>query len=84
MVFGQSFALLGAEIFDDAPHYYRGKGLSLGGLVVGAVVTVLFIFYLRRANDRKRREQDSEEAAVKRTMTLEEICDDHPDFMFWS
>ncbi|OKL55581.1 hypothetical protein UA08_09178 [Talaromyces atroroseus] len=83
MVFGQSFALLGAEIFDDAPHYYRGKGLSLGAMVVAPVVTLLFMFYLRRANDRKRRDQDSEEAAAKRALSLEEICDAHPDFMFW-
>ncbi|KAJ8103705.1 putative pantothenate transporter [Lipomyces tetrasporus] len=83
MIFGQSFALLGAEIFNDAPKYYRGKGLSLGSLVVGALATILLMFYLRYANDRKRRNQDSEEASKKRALGMEEICDDHPDFMFW-
>jgi hypothetical protein len=83
MVFGQSFALLGAEIFNDAPKYYRGKGLSLGAMVVGAIVTVVFLLYLRHLNDRKRRNQDSEEAAEQRVLGVEDVCDDHPDFIYW-
>lgn len=83
MIFGQSFALLGAELFDDPPKYYKGKGLALGAMVLAAIVTVPYLFYLRRANGRKERDSHTEEAAEKRALGMEEICDDHPDFRFW-
>lgn len=83
MVFGQSFGILGAELFDDAPKYYRGKGLSFGAMTVAALVTVIFLFYLKRMNDQKRRNQDSDEAAELRTRGVEDVCDNHPDFMYW-
>lgn len=82
-MFGQCFALLGAEIFNDAPKYYRGKGLSLGAMAVGAIATVLFLFYLRHVNDRKWRNRDSEAAAEQRVLGVEDVCDDHPDFVYW-
>lgn len=83
MVFGQCFALLGAEIFNDTPKYYRGKGLSLGAAVVGAIGTMIFLLYLRYLNDCKLRNQDSDEAIQQRSQGVEDLCDAHPDFFYW-
>lgn len=83
MVFGQAFAVVGVEIFSDPPNYYRGKGFALGATAVAALASPLFQIYLKRKNAQKLANCDTEEAAVRRTLGIEEIGDDHPDFMYW-
>ncbi|KAJ5595467.1 uncharacterized protein N7459_001675 [Penicillium hispanicum] len=83
MVFGQSFSILEVEIFGNRPNYYPGKGLALTGTVAAAVVTPLFQLYLKQKNRQKLANQDSEEAAAKRGLGIEDIGDDHPDFIYW-
>lgn len=83
MVFGQAFAVLQVEIFGDKPNYYPGKGFAFAGTAAAALVTPLFQLYLKRENARKSANQHTEEAAAKRGLGIEEIGDDHPDFMYW-
>lgn len=83
MIFGQCFALMGLEIFTDAPHYNRGKGLGFASATLSALLVPLFVIYIHRLNRKKEMEQDSPEAAMKRSLGIEEICDDHPDFRYW-
>jgi hypothetical protein len=83
MVFGQAFAILEVEIFGDPPNYYPGKGFALAGTTAAALVTPLSQLYLKRKNAQKLSNQDTEEAAAKRGLGIEEIGDDHPDFMYW-
>ncbi|KAH8705429.1 putative pantothenate transporter [Talaromyces proteolyticus] len=83
MVFGQSFALMTAEIFNDPPHYYQGKGLSFAGMALTALLTPIFMLYLKRENDKKDQLASSMEAQQQRLKSLEELCDAHPDFRYW-
>lgn len=82
-MFGQCFAILGAEIYSDPPHYYRGNGFALGAMVLGIITTLLFRFYLRRRNLRKARDQHTEAAQRMRVLGVEEVGDDHPDFFYY-
>lgn len=83
MLFGQSFALLTSEIFNDPPHYYKGKGLSIAATSVAALFIPLFMVYLKRENEKKDRLMLSTEAQQKRQLSFEELCDAHPDFRYW-
>lgn len=83
MVLGQSFSVLEIEIFGDGPNYYPGKGLAFAGTAVAALVTPLFQLYLKRKNAQKLENQHTQEAAAKRALGIEEIGDDHPDFLYW-
>lgn len=83
MVFGQSFALVSAEIFNDPPDYYIGKGLSFAATALTALLTPIFMLYLKRENEKKDRLSSSIESQQKRLQSLEELCDAHPDFRYW-
>ncbi|KAF3402848.1 High-affinity nicotinic acid transporter [Talaromyces pinophilus] len=83
MIFGQSFALMTAEIFNDPPYYYKGKGLSFAATALTALLTPIFMLYLKRENDKKDRLESSMESQQKRLQSLEELCDAHPDFRYW-
>lgn len=83
MVFGQSFGVMEVEIFTDRPSYYRGKGFALGATAAAALVTPLFQLYLKRKNAEKLANRDTDEAAARRRLGIEEIGDEHPDFMYW-
>ncbi|KAH8705207.1 putative pantothenate transporter [Talaromyces proteolyticus] len=80
---GQCFSIAGSKVFDDPPVYRKGKAFSLAFSLLGLIVSIALVVYLRWQNARKSARQNSAEAAEKRAMTLEEICDDHPDFMYW-
>lgn len=82
-MFGQCFSIASLHIYSDSPHYYRGNGFVLGVMVVGIVVTGLLRLYLMGENKRKERDGDSDGAAQMRTMSIDEIGDAHPDFMYY-
>jgi hypothetical protein len=79
----QCFSLMISEIFSDAPHYYRGKGFSLAATVLAALLTPIFMLYLKRGNERKDRDSNTPKAKEDRLKSLEELCDAHPDFRYW-
>ncbi|KAK5453521.1 hypothetical protein LTS15_006706 [Exophiala xenobiotica] len=83
MIFGQCFALMGLEIFTDAPKYHRGKGLGFASAALSALLVPFFIVYIRRLNQKKEKEKHTSVAAEKRRLGIEEVCDDHPDFRYW-
>jgi hypothetical protein len=80
---GQCFAVAGSQNYSDSPYYYRGNGFALGMMVAGFILTGLFMWFLMAKNAAKRAAQGSEEAAAKRGLTIEEIQDAHPDFMYY-
>jgi hypothetical protein len=82
-VFGQCFSIASAEIYSDAPHYYRGNGFVLGAIVVGIAVSLLLRWYLIKENKRKKSNQGSDEAARTRVMDIDHIGDAHPDFTYY-
>jgi hypothetical protein len=83
MLFGQSFSLLTSEIFNDPPHYYKGKGLSFAATALAALSIPPFMVYLKRENEKKDRFILSTEAQQNRLLGFEELCDAHPDFRYW-
>ena len=83
LVLGQLFAIASAQNYSDAPKYNRGNGLSLAFMVVGLVLTVILIRFLACKNEAKLLAKDTEEAAAARRLGIEEIQDDHPDFMYY-
>ncbi|PYI11228.1 putative pantothenate transporter [Aspergillus sclerotiicarbonarius CBS 121057] len=82
-IIGQCFSIAGSKVFDDPPGYRKGKAFALAFSVLGGVASIGLIGYLRWLNARKMAGRYTPEAAEKRAMTLEEICDDHPDFMYF-
>lgn len=80
---GQVFSIASAENYSDPPKYYRGNGVTLGMMVIGLVLTGIFMWYLARRNRMKRQAQGTEAAAAARRLGIEEIQDDHPDFMYY-
>lgn len=83
MICGQCFAVMGLEIFTDAPKYERGKGLGFAASALSAMLVPVFILFISHLNKKKDRDQHSPEAVAKRRLGIEEIGDDHPDFRFW-
>lgn len=82
-MFGQCFSIASAEIYSDAPHYYRGNGFVLGAMVIGAVTAFLLRWYLGRENRKRERDRASDEAMRSRMMDIEEIGEAHPDFVYY-
>ncbi|PWY68991.1 putative pantothenate transporter [Aspergillus sclerotioniger CBS 115572] len=82
-IIGQCFSIAGSKVFDDPPGYQKGKAFALGFSVLGLVAASGLVVFLRWMNARKISRQNTPEAAGKRAMTLEEICDEHPDFMYF-
>lgn len=80
---GQSFSIAGSMVFDSPPTYRKGKIFALSFALLGVVVGALLMGYLRMENHKKRQNQHTPEAADRRRMDLEEICEDHPDFFYW-
>ncbi|KAK4168310.1 putative transporter [Cladorrhinum sp. PSN259] len=66
----------------DAPNYYIGKSLSFGTAIIAIGVTYAFMVYIDRQNARKLAEVDSPLAIKNRQLDTEQVCDDHPDFMY--
>lgn len=83
IMIGQSMGIASAKVYSDAPRCYRGNGFALGAMVVGIIVTAVFMIFLSKKNAMKVANQGSEEAIARRVLTIEEIQDDHPDFFYY-
>ena len=83
LMIGQLFSIASSQNYSDPPYYYRGNGFALGFMVVGFILTGTFISFLHKKNVAKVAAQGSAEAAARRSMTVEEIQDAHPDFMYF-
>ncbi|KAK4223101.1 putative transporter [Podospora fimiseda] len=66
----------------DAPNFYIGKSLSFGSAIIAIGVSYAFMIYIGRKNARKLAEKDSPESIKNRALDVEQIHDDHPDFMY--
>lgn len=80
---GQCFSIASTQNYSDPPYYSRGNGFALAWLIVGGILTGIFMWFLARKNAAKVLAQGSEDAAAKRGMSIEEIQDRHPDFMYY-
>ena len=83
LMLGQLFSIASAQNYSDAPKYYRGNGLALGMTVVGFILTAYLIRYIAAKNASKRLAQESDQAAAARQFGVEEIQNEHPDFMYY-
>lgn len=81
-IFGQCFSIIGTQVYSDPPHYYRGNGFALGMSLLGIGVSLSLYLLLRRLNNLKQRNSDSDVAARQRNLGIEEMCDAHPDFFY--
>ncbi|CAK7237343.1 hypothetical protein SBRCBS47491_009943 [Sporothrix bragantina] len=79
----QSLNIAAAQIYSDAPHYYRGDGFVLGVVVLGLATATCIRFYFTRLNRKKDENRNSDEARLTRMMDIETIGDAHPDFVYW-
>jgi hypothetical protein len=83
LMLGQCMSIASAQVYADSPLYNRGNGFSLSSMIVGFIITAVFIHYLSQLNAKKLSLQDSEEAAAIRGKTIEEVQDMHPDFFYY-
>jgi hypothetical protein len=75
--------LIGTSLFSDGPRYIRGGSFALAMAILGLAATVTQMWYLHRLNKRKTDMVGSEMAAALRGKGIEEVVDDHPDFMYF-
>jgi hypothetical protein len=62
-------------------RYTRGNSFSLAITGLGCTLAAAFTWYLARMNAEKL--AGSDEASAKRHMTIEDIEDEHPDFLYY-
>ena len=79
---GHGSALAVTFSLRDGPHFYVGKSISFGSAVLAVGVAQLFMNYLDKENARKLAEKNSPAACEARDLSVEEIYDAHPDFMY--
>jgi len=80
---GQLFSIASSYAYSDPPTYYIGNGFALGAMFVGFCLSGTQILLLVRRNKKKIAAQGSPEAAINRRLGVEEIQDQHPDFMYY-
>ena len=77
----QAVAIASNQAYVDAPYYHKGHAACLGMLGFAIAVTALLLFTIWRENERKRREQGSEESErIRRTGTIDEVGNRWPDY----
>ncbi|KAI0121293.1 putative pantothenate transporter [Xylariales sp. AK1849] len=80
---GQAFSIAASYAYSDPPYYYRGNGFTLGFTALALVLTIVQIKVLKKKNRAKLNNKDSPEAEALRLLHVEEIQEDHPDFMYY-
>lgn len=83
LMLGQCVSIASAQIYTDAPLYKRGDIISLSSMIVGFIITAVFMHRLSQLNAKKVALQDLEEAVAQRGRTIEEVQDMHPDFFYY-
>ncbi len=79
---GQAVAIGSNEAYNDPPFYRRGHGSALGMIGAELVFCTLLLLLLRYENNRKRKEQFSDQVQELRKLTIDEIGNKHPDYFF--
>jgi MFS family permease len=82
----QLFSIMVTQIYDQPPRFFKGYGIQLGLFVLSFLEIWLIRFMMKRSNDKKdkvaadfaaRGETDPDAAK-----SLEDLCDDHPNFRY--
>jgi sugar phosphate permease len=81
-VIAQCISISANQAYADPPYYRKGLGASLGMVCVSGAVSVLLCLWVRRANGKKIREREGEEARRLREESVDILGCKHPDFMF--
>ncbi|KAH8201386.1 hypothetical protein TruAng_004469 [Truncatella angustata] len=81
-VFAQLVAISSNFAYSDPPYYRQGLAISLAMVSMSGLVAGLQWLYLRRMNRKKAEQQYSAEANNKRSLSIDEIGNAHPDFFF--
>lgn len=85
-VFVQSYSIIGTQIYDQPPRFFKGHGILLGFYMISLAGTTILYFWLKRENARKE-----DEAEMRRTGQapelvnigdFEDLCDYHPDWRY--
>ncbi|CZR67490.1 uncharacterized protein PAC_17389 [Phialocephala subalpina] len=81
-IFAQMFGIAGNSAYINPPYYKPGNSGGLACSVVCVVLPLVMSWYLKRQNERKRREQFSGAANLARSQGFDDIGDAHPDFFY--
>jgi len=79
----QCFSIASSHAYVDPPYYVPGNSFALAMMVMGFVLSGVQIRLLMRRNKAKVAAQGSVEAAAQRRLGVEEIQDEHPDFIYY-
>lgn len=79
----QAVSIASNKAYVDPPYYHKGHAAALGMLGFSVVMASVLLATLKWENERKRRNQFSEESElVRRTLTIDEVGNRWPDFFF--
>lgn len=82
----QTYSIVATEVFRNAPRFYLGMGISLGGYIVGFIAVIALKIITKRANAaRDARKADFErrgEVDLQMQQSFEELGDFHPGFRY--
>lgn len=78
----QAVAIGVNQAYNDPPIYRKGNGTALGLVSLAALLAASLVFALRWENKKKRDQQNTEEAARLRLLSIDEIGNKHPDYFF--
>ncbi|KAI2469786.1 putative pantothenate transporter [Annulohypoxylon bovei var. microspora] len=81
-IFPHLFAISGTQAYQDPPYYSIGNASALGMSILMLVSSIVLRWYLGYLNKKKAENQFSEQAAVMREKSIEEVGDHHPDFFY--
>ncbi|KAI1091576.1 putative pantothenate transporter [Rostrohypoxylon terebratum] len=81
-IFPHVFAISGTQAYQDPPIYSKGNAAALGMSILMLLSSIGLRFYLGYLNKKKRANQFTEEAALLREKSIEELGDHHPDFFY--
>ncbi|KAI0882301.1 putative pantothenate transporter [Annulohypoxylon maeteangense] len=81
-IFPHLFAISGTQAYQDPPYYSKGNAAALGMSILMLLSSIGLRWYLGFMNNKKKANQFSEEAAIMREKSIEEVGDHHPDFFY--
>jgi hypothetical protein len=82
----QLFSIMVTQIYDGAPRFFKGHGIQLGLFVLA----FFEIWLMRRMMKQHNAKKDAEAARWAErgeinpdaSLTLEDLCDDHPNYRY--
>jgi MFS transporter, ACS family, DAL5 transporter family protein len=82
----QSFSIISTQIYTTPPRFLKGHGIVLGFLVLGFVSVIMVVWLMKRSNAAKDREaarwRERGEPNPDESKTLEDLCDNHPNYRY--